>query len=666
MKFFIKLSLILLVSSVSYGQNKVKFGKVSEQELVQAASLIEPEAAAEVLYDKGNSYFIYSDENGFQFVFERHRRIKIYKKEGYEYGDIEIPFYEATTNTREKVGVIRAVTYNYEDGKTVKSKVTNAEIFEEQLNKYWVVKKFAFPNIKEGSIIEYSYSITSDFIQNLREWEFQSEIPTVWTEYNLRVLEYLDYQRISQGYVPFVINKEGNQVETFTYKYQNASGGRASSGTNSFSSNSTTYKWAAQNVTPLKEEPYMTSIEDYKAKIGFQLISHNFPGSPQKFVAGSYEAMNTDLLDADYYGGALSKSNFLKETVGSIVSGKNEDEVPLAIYSYIKNEFEWNGFTSLYPGNLKETFREKKGNSANLNLLLVMMLREAGYKADPVLLGTRDHGKPHPIYPNKDKLNYVLCYLESGNGGVLLDATRKSLPFGMLPQKCLNGNGWRLSSTNPGWVPLKSAHKNEKIVQIKLNLAEDGSTNGEVILKSRGSNGRSVRNDIQNDGEDKYFTKIDESLLDWSVSETSVEGIDDIYSEVLSNFTISNDENQDADIIYLPLQLYDAYGENPFKSETRIQPIDFPSGFSRKYLLELTIPDNYEVEELPESTVFQLPGRAAMFQLSVNQLGDKVNVVGIFKLKKTFYLPDEYSGIKQFFDLMIQKQSEQIVIKKKS
>ncbi len=667
MKFLIKLSLILAIVTTASAQKKVKFGKVTQAELEKTASLIDPEAHAEILYDKGDSHFEYSDQNGFQFVFERHQRIKIYAKEGYDYATVRIPFYQANVNAREKVGVIKAYTYNLEDGKVVKTKVANSDIFEEQLNKYWYVKKFAFPAVKEGTVIEYTYSIVSDFIQNLREWEFQSDIPTVYTQYDVSILEYYNYQKISQGYVNFSINETNSKVENFQYKWRSevGIGGQVDKGVGTITSNSETYRWAAENVPAVKEEPYMTSIEDYKAKIGFQLISYRYPNSTLKIVAGSYEDFNENLINADYFGDYLHKTNFLRETVASITNGKSPYEQQLAIYSYVKNNFNWNGFTGIYPKNPKETFKEKEGNVAAINFLLTMMMKEAGFNSDPVLLGTRDHGRPHPIYPNREKLNYLLCFVETEEGGVLLDATRKSLPFGMITENCHNGKGYKISSTTPGWVPLQSAYKNSQTVQAKLVVQETGEISGDITISSEGNVGRAKRKLILNDGEEKYFNAIDENLLDWKLSETSIEGTDDIYSDLTSKFKVNNEDNIDSDIIYIPALLYGAYDENPFKSELRTQPVDFPSGFSRRYMMELSIPDNYEVEEMPDPTVFQLPDRAAVFQFSCTVVNGKINIASVFQLKKTFYLPEEYAYIRQFYDLMINKQAEQIVLKKK-
>ena len=53
------------------------------------------------------------------------------------------------------------------------------------------ITKVTMPNVKVGSVIEITYKVRSDFIFNFQDWEFQSTIPTVWSEYqrkNTRIL----------------------------------------------------------------------------------------------------------------------------------------------------------------------------------------------------------------------------------------------------------------------------------------------------------------------------------------------------------------------------------------------------------------------------------------------------------------------------------------------
>jgi len=47
------------------------------------------------------------------------------------------------------------------------------EIFDEETSEKWRQKKFAMPQVKVGSIIEYQYLLTTPFMYNLPNWKFQ-------------------------------------------------------------------------------------------------------------------------------------------------------------------------------------------------------------------------------------------------------------------------------------------------------------------------------------------------------------------------------------------------------------------------------------------------------------------------------------------------------------
>jgi hypothetical protein len=105
--------------------------------------------------------------------------------------------------------------------------------------------------------------------------------------------------------------------------------------------------------------------------------------------------------------------------------------------------------------------------------------------------------------------------------------------------------------------------------------------------------------------------------------------------------------------------------ENPFKSETREYPVDFGNQFERIYIARITIPEGYVVEELPPSKLFNLPENAARFMYNVVQHGNIINVSSSLFINRSLYAQNIYPNLREFFNLMIAKQAEQVVLKKK-
>ena len=155
-----------------------ELGKVTLAELEEKEHPVEKDAEAAVLFDIGRTFFEFDINKGFKLVTEVTTKIKVYKKEGYSFADISVPIYVGDSEI-ERVSFSKAITYNLVNGKIEKTKMKSDGEFTEKVNKYWSVVKISLPNVREGSIIEYKYELTSPFLSNLPEWYFQKSIPEV-------------------------------------------------------------------------------------------------------------------------------------------------------------------------------------------------------------------------------------------------------------------------------------------------------------------------------------------------------------------------------------------------------------------------------------------------------------------------------------------------------
>ncbi|MEM9986485.1 MAG: hypothetical protein AAF804_15440, partial [Bacteroidota bacterium] len=72
------------------------------------------------------------------------------------------------------------------------------------------------------------------------------------------------------------------------------------------------------------------------------------------------------------------------------------------------------------------------------------------------------------------------------------------------------------------------------------------------------------------------------------------------------------------------------------------------------------------IEQLPEPIRVRLPGNAGSFIYNVLQIDDIIHVSSTIYLNQTVFLPSEYLGIKSFFDYVVLKHNEDIVLKKVS
>jgi len=267
------LSLLLVCYLFSFGQYKEpKFGKIDPSEMNMIHYEKDTTADALMLFDNGSSHFIMNFDRNFQIVFERHCRIKIFKNTAFHLANFKIDLYENGLN-KEVLNDLKAVTYNFVGDKIIKTKLEKENIYtEKSKNKSSV--KFAFPEVKEGSIIELSYSITSDFLYNFRGWNFQYSYPAIWSQYYYSIPEYFNYRKLSKGYLPFDINKDETDKTSFTLHYEAQIGSspnsdRTPSENYKIDARTTNYTLTTKDVPAFISEPNIDCEDNYIQSIEF-------------------------------------------------------------------------------------------------------------------------------------------------------------------------------------------------------------------------------------------------------------------------------------------------------------------------------------------------------------------------------------------------------------
>ena len=125
---------VLCFLNISVAQN-YKFGKVSEEELLQKEHPADPTADAAVLYRETKTEFQYTQDAGWYMVTDYFERVKIYTKEGFDRANATIDLYKG--DGQDKLLGLRGNTYYIgAEGKIEEVKLKNDGIFEEETSKY--------------------------------------------------------------------------------------------------------------------------------------------------------------------------------------------------------------------------------------------------------------------------------------------------------------------------------------------------------------------------------------------------------------------------------------------------------------------------------------------------------------------------------------------------
>lgn len=634
-------------------ETSIKWGKIPDEELKMTTYALDTAAAAVVLADIG--YFSYDLRAPDQLTeLNVHRRIKILKRSGFSEGDIEIPFY--SKDRYQDIVQLKAQIFN-PDGS--KRSIEKKDFFEEKTAEGYTTKKFTFPEIQVGSIIEYSYVMqTKDWVR-IPTWYFQTDIPVRLSEYVLNIPEFLE----------FVIIVRGSELDRNEQSLESGIGIR-----------NRKYILAVMDAPALKEEAFITTMTDYTAHVIFQISGVVQNGVREPYLS-DWKTVAKDLLESENFGKRIDrKANFndaYDKVAPLVANAKTPEEKIKTIYHFVLDQIKWDGTNGIYQTEpLNKVFELKKGDAAGVNLMLIALLKAYGFEAKPFLVSTRGHGQPIELYPIRSQFNYVLAYLKHNDKVQLLDATHRQRPMGLPATSALNNKGW-IVDAEPKWLEIVPG-RSSSTRMFNITLNEEGKAVGKIVSAYDGYAALEVREELTKKDDPQSNNEAPEEDKDEEVSATlanieydsvTIKNLDDIYKTLAYNAKVVIPEGGtvNGDFIYINPVLHPAFDENPFKQTVREYPVDIPYPLSHRYILNLTIPEGYAIEQMPEQVSLSLPENGGKFTFLVSKLAGTSRMLQInstIQINQVHFEPEEYGTIKKFFDLIIEKQQEQLVLKK--
>lgn len=665
---------IFLFSFQSIGQKPpIKFGKVNMELLKMTEYPNDTNASAVILCDYGRTYFEYVDGKGFQMHFDRVVRVKILDKKGYDWADWTIPLWKDGT-TEEKLAQLKAITFNLKDGKIVKNKLDNDGKFTEEAHNQLDLLKFTMPNVLVGSVLDVAYSVISPFYYNLQDWYFQYDIPVVWSEYNVEIPEYFFYSTNMKGYLSLHLNERGTksgriEINEMVRSQSMGSGSAVRSDMNRYTKDYmiNEQRFVAKDIPAFIIEEPLTTKENYVSMLEFELSSYKPPYGTVTKYSSTWESINKQLMLSENFGKRLTGGGFLKDIVESINSSheSNYDKM-VAAYSFIHSHMTWNGYSRRFTDeSLRTAFKEKSGSEVEINLMLAVLLNNLEIQAYPVMLSTRGHGIIRPTYPTLSGFNYVIVKAIIDEKNYLMDASYPYLPCGMLPKKALNGQGRLISKKHTEWVDLTPAKSYKVLTMYTLELNENGEFYGDIQTLDKGYaalNGRAVLGDY--DSEEKYIEDLQDDYEGLLVESFEFVNRNDWYKDLKEKYIIKITDNaiEAGDLLYFNPMFYEGMEENPFKLEERLYPVEYAYKKDFTYMLNFTIPEGYRLEEKPEDEVVVLPDNAAKFTYRISVMSNMIQVMSKYSINKLIYPSEDYEYLKEFFNHIVAKHAEQIVL----
>ncbi|PWK75344.1 uncharacterized protein DUF3857 [Mucilaginibacter oryzae] len=611
------------------------FGKVDKADLEMTKCDFEPDANAEILFDKGEVYF----DTQYQIVFERHKRIKVFNDRGKDAANVRVEY--LSYNHSQFITGVEAQTINLENGAIVPVKVDRKQIFTESVDKYRSAVVFSFPNVKPGSILEFKYRLTSTNIGNFPDWYFQSTIPTRYSELNTNIPDILTYKNLQNLHYPFVVDK--------------------TSGTN-------THTQALMNIPSVKEEPYMGALSDNMERILFQLLSVRLTYT--KSYQDTWTKVGENVMEWDDFGDQLNRKLTGEEAiVAKAKSFKTNDERIAYLFNEVKNTMKWNESYGNYTmdGTVK-AWEKKVGNATEINLILYHLLQKTGVNVYPMMVSTRKHGRVNPAFPNSYQFNSTVAYIPVDSAKYyVLDASNKYNLYNQVPTNFLNSFGLLLNKADKVYEMtfLQDAEPVRQVVLINAEIKPDGKMAGAADISSFAYNRINIVKSYKTDGEKKYIENLSSNNNNLKISSLKIEDIDVDTVPVRQNIDFNLDlAGSDDNYIYFNSNLFTDLNKNPFLSENRTTDIDF--GYRDNYNVTgiFKLPAGYKVDALPKSVSMAMPDGSIVFKRLIAEQDGSLMVRLSIDNKKTIFFKENYPEFHEFWKKMFEMLNEQVVLKK--
>ncbi|WP_088340603.1 DUF3857 domain-containing protein [Robiginitalea sediminis] len=661
------LIVLTLLAATAMQAQDVKFGKVDDALVALKAHPADSSVVASVVHRSVYVYYKYVEGDGFHQYRDVHERIKIYTKDGYDYATVSESLYH-NGGDREGISSVKGITYNMVGGKVEEDKLKKSDQFDEKVNAYYDRLKFTMPNVREGSVIEYEYTVHSPFAYSIDEIPMQYDIPIEHQRVRVEIPEFIVFKPRYKGYLMLQpeFGKRSGKINlvynTNDYQYE---AGNFRTAAVDYEINTITYDM--KDVPALEQEPYVNDMDNYRSAVNYELLYVQYPDSPRENFSTSWDQVVERIYQNDNFGYQLNRTNYFKKSLESLLSPEMGPIDKLAaVFFHVQQRMNWNGlYGYITDQGVRKAYDQQTGNVGDINLMLVAMLREAGLDARPVLISTRDHGIPS--MPTQEGFNYVIAQVVLDQGYVLMDATSKYTKPNLLPVRALNWFGRSISEDgSSSSLSVFPSAPSKELHFVQMDMQPDGSISGKMRSQYTDYRAYTYRNRYGTLSEEEYLEDYENRRKGMEVGTLERKNLGAIGKPVMEvlDFTLEDGIGVVADNIYLNPLMFFTMAENPFKREAREYPVDFAYPWQEKMNISINLPEGYQVSSLPESVAMGLPEDIGSFSYHVGQQGNTLQLVVELNINKAVVPSTYYQSLRELYKNVVQKESEQVVLTK--
>jgi hypothetical protein len=637
-KLLLLFSLFHQICSLQAQDNIPSFGKIDKPDLEMKDCDFDRGAEALVLIDFGDININYVANIGWISESNYRVRIKILKEKGINRAQIQMSY--RSKSGLEDISGLRGFSFNLDaSGNIQKSELENKSIYKKRINEEYTEISFALPEIRVGTVFEYKYKLTRKSYSYIPNWNFQQSIPVRYSTYNvIAPPAYLEFTSQSTVRQPMETESQSSDGKGSWY--------------------------TMRNIPGLKNEPFSSGREDFLQRIEFQLSAVNTDGF-LKEIRNTWPKIIDELLDDEEFGGVIKKNIKGTGDLDTLLSASTSVKEKIRIvYNYVQRNMQWNEYYGFIANDgIRNAWDKKNGSIAEINFILLSLLKEAGVKAKPLLISTKDNGRVNTFYPFINQFNGLMVYVKDGNDTYIMNAADKYNPFNLVPYDVIFTNALLVDKGEGGLIELHSDGSFSHNIYFTCSVETDGKVEGEANIISSGY-ARNVRMESYNKKRMKEIFE-DNVGINIKADSISIKFENDELHPLEQKAAFTGSIQTGGEYSFLPFNLFTAMGKNPFIEENRVMDIDFY--YPRSYTITGTyfLSDDFIVNELPKNTRLIMPDTSMVLirtvQLDDHTISYKVNL----DINTFGYEAGGYPFIKEFFKKMYAILDERIVLKKK-
>lgn len=576
-------------------------------------------------------------------VLRHHMRIKVFDASSAEASTVTIPYY--FDDNMEQISDIRGATHR-SPGEQVP--LDNAAIKTIDINGRYKVKEFAMPAVEDGAVLEYSYVIRRRYIEELPDFYLSQRVPTAHAKMTITYPQYLRYESVVEKYDgpldhDFAYTDTSSVPKIFTLPRPDPV---------------ISERWVASDIPPVKEEPFISSLDDYRGKIKFILKEF---GLPRQQLDTSWEVVvaklrrNTNpLAQIQTYRQARS----LGDSLASEHPGDSRRDLQYRIYRYLNGRVSFSGAYAPYSTTPDSAvLAGETADQAAINQTLLAMLRGAGIEAHPLLASTRSSGTINRTFPSFYQFNALAVRSEIEGEEYIMDASFPYSQPNLIPVEMNIGEGLLLREHSFTWVPMQAGGNMVGIqVEVGGQLQANGTLSGEIVSHQRGYPAQIIRQqkaDGQSDAEVLRQTIFD-GYSQVSVSDVRIAHLNSYEEpvEIRANFEIQNYATSYSDGLRFRPMLVGYQMENPFEDSNRDLPVTLNAPEQVQVSYDIALPRGFAVESGTESHGLDLPGAA--FEESYNMQPGNLNYEYTIDIGRQHFPVEQFDQLYRLYERWVE------------